>query len=315
MDQTLLQPQTVPLQLPGTLTPQASFNNIGTPRAPPVPYPAAATTVPDQGLMASYNDRDAGCLLGTCKVQLKNGSIVMVENLIKGDIVCTGISPKTYGRVKCIVRNQVVTGKLEVVRLSDHCVLTPWHPVRSLRASISATTTATNITTATARSTLESDNIHSNDNKWKFPIDLNSSETILCQYVYSLLIDSMHTTDEVNSSDIFISHRYNTTTINNMKNSKYATGIIVDGIYEAIALAHGIKNDDVAEHEFFGTTNIVSAISVLPGYDDGVVTILPGWMTRDSVTDRVVGIDAKMVSVEDKMVVDMSDDDVDDLMM
>ena len=267
--------QTNQIPLPGTLTPQVSY------RVPLSPSPSMnGTTIGiDAGVMASYNDRDAGCLLGSCLVELKNGSIVTVESLVKGDIVLTSMNGScgpTYGRVVCIVKSQVASGCMEVVRLSDHCVLTPWHPVRvptrvqSLQSSNQSTTTIS-VTT---------DDVSISDRKWKFPATLNAPETILCQYVYSLLIESIPTNTDVHSM-------------------KYAQSVLVDGAYECIALAHGINDDDVAEHNFFGTTNIVKSLSLCPGFTDGVVTLLSGWCLRDSVSMRVIGIDIRMAVTDD----------------
>ena len=51
--------------------------------------------------------------------------------------------------------------------------------------------------------------------------------------------------------------------------------VVVDGI-ECITWGHNFKGN-VVEHEFYGSRNVVDALSRLPGFDQGYVLI-----TRDS---------------------------------
>jgi len=257
----------------------------------------------DPGVMSSYNDRDAGCLLGSCLVQLKNGSSVTVDSLVKGDIVLTSIQSNEssfgpcYGRVICIVKSQVAKGYTEIVRLSDHCALTPWHPVR-MRSCVPSSVIPCDRHNNTSRS------------KWEFPVTLKASETILCQYVYSLLIESIPTTFDTNTDNATDNLLYSETNTS----TKYAQSIVVDVVYECITLAHGIYNDEVAEHDFFGTTNIVKSLSFCPGFTDGSVTLLSGWSIRDDSDNRVVGIDLRLASASESAV-DDDDDTVTDKMI
>ena len=77
---------------------------------------------------------------------------------------------------------------------------------------------------------------------WIFPSDVGDAEEIPCEAIYSLLLD---------------------------KPSCFIEGT------ECIGLAHGIKNDDVASHEFYGTDKVTHVLEMLDEDKDGYVT-LPG---------------------------------------
>lgn len=280
----LHQTQGMALLPPGTLSQQNSFN--GLPRTPGGTNVAAAAD-PDFGVMATYNDRDAGCLFGTCVVELQNGSKALVQNLVKGDIVRTGSKlldgSDSYGRIVCVVRSVIENGSVEGVRMSDNCVLTSWHPVRKRLSS--------GIDNA--------DEGH----KWVFPADVKDVEKIPCECVYSLLIESVSVSSntELQTSEALLGFT---------TGSVYAQSVVVDDCFECIALAHGIVDDEVAEHEFFGTSSIVKELSLCDGFADGLVTLLPGWTVRDAASKRVVGIDYKMVvcASGDELLSDSVDD-------
>jgi len=77
---------------------------------------------------------------------------------------------------------------------------------------------------------------------WIFPRSLGEAVHTPCEAVYSLLLD---------------------------KPSCYIEGV------ECIGLAHGIKNDDVASHAFFGTEKVERMLEILSEDDSGLV-VLPG---------------------------------------
>ena len=95
-------------------------------------------------------------------------------------------------------------------------------------------------------------------NLWIFPSMIGKSETIQCEAVYSLLLSTP---------------------------SCYIEGI------ECIGLAHGIEDDKVASHPFFGTQQGVRALSQCIGYEQGVVTLSgPEAIERDTETNLVCGL-------------------------
>lgn len=70
------------------------------------------------------------------------------------------------------------------------------------------------------------------------------------------------------------------------------TGVLcgAKGAYYAITLAHGIEDDAVAQHDFFGTRRVVDAYRALPGFEQGRVLILAESFARDPNTLRVTGM-------------------------
>jgi len=105
--------------------------------------------------------------------------------------------------------------------------------------------------------------------KWTFPYELAASSKTSCDAIFSFLLMG--------------------------KNGKYSSSINVCGI-ECITLSHGIQNDPVASHAFFGTSKVVESLMESKGFyaTDGVVTLDQayslGTMVRDSKTHLVCGL-------------------------
>jgi hypothetical protein len=58
-----------------------------------------------------------------------------------------------------------------------------------------------------------------------------------------------------------------------------------------ITLAHGLENDSVASHAFYGTNAVVESLSKLNGWDHGLVELCgPVKVIRDGVTGLVCGL-------------------------
>ena len=58
--------------------------------------------------------------------------------------------------------------------------------------------------------------------------------------------------------------------------------------YTVLWLSHGIENDAVATHEFFGTQAVVSALQDHFGFDSGLVEVQG--VKRDTETNHVSGL-------------------------
>ena len=78
--------------------------------------------------------------------------------------------------------------------------------------------------------------------EWIFPSTVGDAEDVQCEAIYSLLLD---------------------------KPSCYIEGI------ECIGLAHGIENDPIATHAFFGTEKVKHMLEILDDNESGLV-VLPG---------------------------------------
>lgn len=93
---------------------------------------------------------------------------------------------------------------------------------------------------------------------WIFPLMVGTPKTMACEAVYSLLLTTP---------------------------SCYIESV------ECIGLAHGIENDNVASHPFFGTQQVVHALSQCVGYEQGIVTLSgPEAVERDTETNLVCGL-------------------------
>jgi hypothetical protein len=69
--------------------------------------------------MRHIMDRDAGCILESCRVQLANGAVKRVGDLKKDDILLDG------SKVVCLVKSKYAGA---LVKLND-LVITPYHPI------------------------------------------------------------------------------------------------------------------------------------------------------------------------------------------
>ena len=61
--------------------------------------------------------------------------------------------------------------------------------------------------------------------------------------------------------------------------------------WQCITLVHGIVDDPVATHPFYGTTAVVADLMTMDGYDDGLVDLQGGQcVQRDIATGLVCGL-------------------------
>jgi hypothetical protein len=78
-------------------------------------------------------------------------------------------------------------------------------------------------------------------NSWKFPINIHKSTVHDIPFVYSFVVENSHT-------------------------------VYIEG-WECITLGHGIKNDPVASHDFWGTEKVIDCLKSKPGWEKGEVEI------------------------------------------
>jgi len=83
--------------------------------------------------------------------------------------------------------------------------------------------------------------------EWRFPSSLGKEVMTDCKAVYSFLLDSEHT-------------------------------MVVGGI-PTICLGHGFSSPS---HPFYGTSKVVEAMKRLPGFEEGLITLLDGAVVRDA---------------------------------
>lgn len=97
--------------------------------------------------------------------------------------------------------------------------------------------------------------------RWVFPAKLGQIQSQLCNAVYSFVLEGGHS-------------------------------MSIGGV-ECITLGHGIQNDPVASHQFFGTETVRDQLSLMPGWDKGFVEFESGCLIRDPESGLVCGFDHK----------------------
>lgn len=98
-------------------------------------------------------------------------------------------------------------------------------------------------------------------NEWKFPGQLAGaihSKAMDCSAVYSFVLEDCQ------------------------------ESMTINGV-ECVCLGHGILQDPVASHAFFGTQRVIEALEAMPGWSDGKVEFLHGCTVRDSMSGLVIG--------------------------
>ena len=63
----------------------------------------------------------------------------------------------------------------------------------------------------------------------------------------------------------------------------------INGV-QCLTLAHGIEDDPVASHPFFGTEAVVVELQKMDGWIDGCVELKPGCVVRDPITGLACGL-------------------------
>ena len=59
---------------------------------------------------------------------------------------------------------------------------------------------------------------------------------------------------------------------------------------QCITLGHGIQNNNVVSHEYFGTRKVVLDLQKSSGWVNGIVKLNKNSLIRSSATGRVVGM-------------------------
>lgn len=67
---------------------------------------------------------------------------------------------------------------------------------------------------------------------------------------------------------------------------------VISGEYQCVTLGHCIENDPVATHSFFGTSNVIRALSALPEYTSGSVHFDSCPFLRSAQDETVCNLDA-----------------------
>lgn len=100
------------------------------------------------------------------------------------------------------------------------------------------------------------------DIEWVFPNTLNKTTIVDCDYMYNFVLDKDHT--------------------------------IIIGNTICATLGHGIVDNDVIKHDYYGTNKVVNDLKSFNGFNKGVVTFGPNCIIRDN-KNNVIAFDVKSV--------------------
>ena len=164
---------------------------------------------------------------------------IPVKQVRRGDRLVHGAPGQGLGHggiVHCVVRTECVNGRAWLVALpggvsdlslsavtpSDNeesecetLLVTPWHPVQIPGTASGA---------------------------WTFPAHLSAPSEVQCEAVYSFLV----------TKDVMALQGQDDNVTVLFDKEQCVSSMMVSGV-SCLTLAHGIANDDVASHPFFGT--------------------------------------------------------------
>ena len=274
--------------------PPPIFRPLSNTPSSPSSTTARGASVTTTNIMSVYNDRHAGCIHGDCVVAMADGTHKKVKHIKKGDLVFTSLShtqsqsqhssltrqinsnkdmsntidTSCIGEIECVVAYEInsefkctnptnttgtatfsaktnETTTITLAYFHTGLIITPWHPVRYSSSSSSST--------------------HS---KWMFPQDVaHTVKSTSCEKVYNFVVKKYCQPPPHQQP----SYNINTNTL--------ASSIVVNGI-ECITLGHGIVNDVVAAHRFFGTELVIQALRRCNGWKEGYITLKSGAFVR-----------------------------------
>mmetsp|Transcript_26881 Transcript_26881/g.84236 ORF Transcript_26881/g.84236 Transcript_26881/m.84236 type:complete len:801 (-) Transcript_26881:31-2433(-) len=221
--------------------------------------------VPTMTSMRVYNSRSNGCFHGKSVVTqlLPSGKRVekRLDEVRMGDRLLTGAG--TFVPVRCVVKTVSNDGTFDLVTLpgSGLC-LTPWHPVFLPNGE------------AAAASPAGEEKEPQLPGRWVYPMALQDSEPTPCAAVFSILFERSHAEPWTGQA------------------------VVVDGVAGA-ALGHGLDDDEVIAHPFFGSyDNIEANLAPMAGFEKGIVTLREGSCLKNAFTQLVCSFDPDYVLAE-----------------
>lgn len=217
-------------------------------------YPPAAPTS-----MRSYNTCSNPCFTGDSQILLSDGiTTKRIDCLTTQDVIRT--ADGNYARVRCVLETRTPGGASLVclpppVSGEPPLRVTPTHPVNRHYMDHHSTAVC----------------LYPEDIEWAHPRDLihnlpgaSPVYDYGCRAVYSVLA--------VRSD------------------GAWASTMVVNRV-ACVTLAHGLENDAVATHSFYGTDAVVDALRRCPGFEKGRVVLRSGEMVVRDKQGWAVGIE------------------------
>mmetsp|Transcript_13387 Transcript_13387/g.32798 ORF Transcript_13387/g.32798 Transcript_13387/m.32798 type:complete len:861 (-) Transcript_13387:994-3576(-) len=205
--------------------------------------------------MSAYNNSYGPCWSADAKVLLADGkgTLRRCDEMKAGDLVLSGLK-QTPMRVKCVIETVSANNALKLIRFGKELNglgITPWHPVYFHHADLQVGGTSVHSTTPAENDEMKS---------WHFPAEIVKQQRILgsaaahsnlhhVRAVYNFLLEAVA---DGNEEDHTIS---------------------VNGV-TTCTLGHGIENDPVVSHAYFGSWARVAAdLAEMEGFSAGKVVL------------------------------------------
>ena len=203
--------------------------------------------------MRCFSQPTGGCFSGNCRIETNDGH-KLIRNLTKGDLLKT---ENGYNRLICVMKTISSNGTNKLVELDSklkfddlkhnsiyddipslECV--DCEKTYSLGGIESYIKPGEELCECSKLLVTEWHPIkHQND--WTFPINIHKSKVHNIPFVYSFVVENSHT-------------------------------VYIEG-WECITLGHGIENNPVASHSFWGTDKVIDCLKSKPGWEKGEVEI------------------------------------------
>jgi hypothetical protein len=177
--------------------------------------------------MSTFHQSSGPCFAPWCKVEMSNNTFKRVDEIKKGDIIKSINRNDLYdsSEVMCVIETEIEKSRCYMSNINN-LIITPWHPVRI-------------------------------QGIWDFPENINKSDEIDCEKIYSFVLNKNHI-------------MY----INNI---------------QCVTLGHGFQ-DNVVSHNYFGTDKVIKDLENMPGWNKGKIYLKPNPLVRDPNTGLVIKI-------------------------
>jgi len=120
--------------------------------------------------------------------------------------------------------------------------------------------------------------------EWKFPAEIGTTKVYSCDMVYNFVLQD-------------------------------GASYVPIGELEAISLGHGITDDPVAQHDYFGTSKVIQDLSKMAGWDQGHVELGPKSAVRDANTGLIVSYVPQKTTANSTIGISKKGSDIGDLLI
>ena len=143
---------------------------------------------------ANYSEDGGGCFHGNCTVLLANGSVKLVKDIRKGDVL--KIPNESQATVIFAVKISRKNKGVSMVHFDNGLIITPWHPIRI-------------------------------KNQWTFPRDIGHEIIVKCQEVYNFALDDGHIINVNGIECVTLGHNFKGEVV---EHTYYGTNKVLDDL-------------------------------------------------------------------------------------